>query len=490
MADDLNKDNTKLDASSDFTSDAGSGEFDDFNTTGQGFGAGLQNNTMLKVGVIAGAFIFIIGGFLLFSGSEEKVPPSVMRGGTANEVNEPPATNEISSTMKSAVDEYNQETLEDAQANNDSFVPVPVGPPTDTGIEIPDEQAVKTDPLERWRALQEERTREQSKQLDIGGQNQGTTGPSPDEVRRQEAIGKLAEAMLRGMQSLTDKKEAFKLNNQNIADETYLKELKEDEAAELAANGMPGTTAGANGLATNVSAVAPPPGVIVPEGEIEYAQTLIEANSDIPGPVLAQVVTGPLAGSRLIGSFETSEEGYLVLTFKTAVVDRQSIPINAIAVDPDTNLTGVATEVNHRYFKRALLPAAAAFVEGFADAISQSGRTTVTISGDSVTSVTDSEDLTNDQEVALGISEAGQEISDFIEDEADKTKMMVRVAAGTPIGILFLEPLLEGGAQNQAAYQQNEQQQQMQQQQMQMQQFQMMQQLRQINNAANSMPAY
>src|SRR5690606_12018046 len=47
--------------------------------------------------------------------------------------------------------------------------------------------------------------------------------------------------------------------------------------------------------------------IIIPAGTIEYAQLVTEANTDAPGPVMAQIASGPLAGARLIGSFQSTD---------------------------------------------------------------------------------------------------------------------------------------------------------------------------------------
>ena len=159
-------------------------------------------------------------------------------------------------------------------------------------------------------------------------------------------------------------------------------------------------------------------------------------------------MSGPLAGSRILGSFEEEHE-LLTLTFETIVYNGESFDIDAVALDPDTTLPGLVSEVDHRYLKRIVLPMAAAFVEGAASAISESGRTTITIEGEQVAEETEETDT--GQEIATGVEEAGQELREILDEMADDTEVMVRVAAGTPMGILFLEPVIEGGSEDGAA---------------------------------------
>jgi len=124
------------------------------------------------------------------------------------------------------------------------------------------------------------------------------------------------------------------------------------------------------------------------------------------------------------------------------VRDGISQSINAVAVDPGTSLTGLATDVNPRYLTRVVLPAAAAFIEGTAEAFSRDSQTTVTIENDTTTAQTD-QDLDIEQEIAEGIEEGAQEIGELLEERADNTNTLVRIRAGTPIGLLFLEPVLQ-----------------------------------------------
>jgi intracellular multiplication protein IcmE len=165
---------------------------------------------------------------------------------------------------------------------------------------------------------------------------------------------------------------------------------------------------------------------------------LIEANTDAPGPVMAQIASGPLRGSRVLGSFQSSEE-YITLNFTQVVIDGINYPVEAVAIDPNTTLPGMVTEIDRRYLKRIVLPMAAEFISGLTKAISDSGTTTVVIEGGGIAQST--ADKNSRQEVASGISAAGDELADILEDEADRTRPMLRIASGTPIGILFLSPV-------------------------------------------------
>jgi intracellular multiplication protein IcmE len=187
---------------------------------------------------------------------------------------------------------------------------------------------------------------------------------------------------------------------------------------------------------------------------------MIEANSDTKGPIMAQISTGPFKGARLIGSFQTRQERYLTMKFNTMAHEDETYSINAVALDPNTTLSGMATEVDRRYFSRVVLPAAAEFLEGFGEAVAQTGSTTTNTGTGST--VQQEEDLDAEQELAKGFEEGAQEIGDVLDERADQIKPLIRVAAGTPIGVFFIEPVTSqsansGGASSNAgnAFQQN-----------------------------------
>lgn len=181
--------------------------------------------------------------------------------------------------------------------------------------------------------------------------------------------------------------------------------------------------------------------VIAPAGSMYYAHMTMEANSDVPGPIMAQVLTGPFAGSKVIGTFETFRS-HLLIRFKTIVFRNKEYAADILAVDPDTTLGGVVTEVDPRFLQRALLPAAAAFVKAYGETLSKP-ESTVTTSGASTTTTTSTQKSSSSDAMYAGIGEAADSISNFVDDEAAATKRLVRVAVGTPIGLFFVRSVRE-----------------------------------------------
>ncbi len=389
--------------------------FDDFESkSGGGIGDALRDNPLVKIGIVLGGFATVVVGIMLFGGKKEQTPTSVMRGGSG--VTEAPGTEQVSEVYRKAVEESNVQAVEKALKEGGSALPVPLAPPVGR-VNLAEEVKEAEDPLERWRRIQDERARRESKEKPA----------LPQQDPNAAVISDLASAMSTQMSSILQSIEIKPPRYMSVAEADYL-DQKAKEAAIAAAT---------QALVEDKQEVIE---IILPAGEVEYAQLLTEANSDIQGPILAQIVSGPLAGSRLLGNFSVKEDEYLVLSFNTVVIDGISHSVDAIAVDPKTTHTGLVTDTDKRYFKRVILPAAAAFVEGFGAAIAQTGSTTVS---NNSTVTQQSEDLDAKQEVFKGVEEAAGKVGEILDDEASKTKPLVKVASGTPMGILFLQPVTE-----------------------------------------------
>lgn len=395
-----------------------SDSFDDFEG---GSGTSALSNPMVKVGIVIAAVATIIGGIVLFSGEKETKVSSQVRA--ARDVVGNTGMEQVTPEMERAITEVNEQVAEDAARQGNSAMPVPINAP-DEKLEVPNLGAgAEEDPLERWRKIQEERQKREALQ-------QRPTGPQVDP--NAQVIDKLAKSMATQMQTILDAQVHEPPEFEVVTSRDWLekeaekkKQKMKEEAAEKQA-------------ATGVQPEIINLDIIQPAGTIEYAQLITEANSDVPGPVLAQIMSGPLAGSRILGEFKVVDD-YLVLTFGTVVIDGVSNDSDIIALDPSTANVGLATEIDRRFFARVILPAAAAFVEGMGEAIAESGSTSVSVSGDTV--VQTEEELDTRQEIFKGVEEGAGKISEIMDRESGKVKILVKVEAGTAVGILFLKPV-------------------------------------------------
>lgn len=177
-------------------------------------------------------------------------------------------------------------------------------------------------------------------------------------------------------------------------------------------------------------------------GTVVPAVLITPINSDTPGPILAEITSGPLSGARLIGTFSASEN-QVVVQFNTLsmVGQPKSFSIQAYAVDQTTASPGLATDVNHHYMKKYGLLAAAAFVSGYGQAIANQNTTTV-LSPLGGATVTQGE-LSNSQISKAALGQVGQRIGTQVQQDSSQTRPTIKVEGahgqgGVPIGILFL----------------------------------------------------
>jgi intracellular multiplication protein IcmE len=86
-------------------------------------------------------------------------------------------------------------------------------------------------------------------------------------------------------------------------------------------------------------------------GRIHVATLLVGVHSDIPAPVVANLLRPPLAGATLTGNFTRAEDGVLI-EFQRLHWQGQSYQVDAYAVDLDSTQALVATHVNRRTLSR------------------------------------------------------------------------------------------------------------------------------------------
>lgn len=177
-------------------------------------------------------------------------------------------------------------------------------------------------------------------------------------------------------------------------------------------------------------------------GTVVPAVLITPINSDTPGPILAEVTSGPLAGARLIGTFSASEKQVVVQFSTLSMVGQpKSFSVQAYAVDQATSSPGLATDVNNHYMKKYGLLAASAFLGGYGQAISQQGTTTVIgpLGGATVSQG----QLDNAQITKAALGNVGDRIGSQIQQDSTQTRPTIKVEGahgqgGVPIGILFL----------------------------------------------------
>lgn len=386
---------------------------------------------LLVVMVVAGAAIAI--GTTFFSGSKQQQMSHLVNPPDVHQAAGGAASPYFIQQTKEAEAQRSKEALE----KGTSALPTPIGQPGDINV------TEKTDPMNELRSetdhLKQQLAQMQQQQAQRSVQQQQQNAPANNAPRQPEQFDPaLSQVMQNQMKQLMDSWVPKGIKQVEVT--------KPEKSGEGSSNG--GGLANTNSPSPAVeNRNSGPP--IVNAGTVSYGQLLTEANSDVPAPVLAQIVSGPLAGARAVGSFQIANgyNDYLVLTFTLADRKGKDFTIQAIALDPDTTLAGMATEVDQRYFTRVVLPAAAAFLQGFGSALGETSSSTS--QGQNSTVVTQaSPGLT--QGAAQGAAAAAQTAAGFFQNQANITKPLVRIAAGTPIGLFFVKSVFSPSDQTAA----------------------------------------
>lgn len=177
------------------------------------------------------------------------------------------------------------------------------------------------------------------------------------------------------------------------------------------------------------------------------ASTIIPAvmrtavNTDEPGPVMAEIVSGRLKGARLLGQVVnaptdvTDNVQKATIQFNTIHKNDwdQSYQVNVFAIDPNTSRTALASSVDNHYFRRYGLGLAAAFVEGLGDAYSNIGKTVTHTDNATIVSMGQSAKEINRSALGNVGKKLGQEIGKIADVPAT-----IYVDAGETIGLLFM----------------------------------------------------
>ena len=176
--------------------------------------------------------------------------------------------------------------------------------------------------------------------------------------------------------------------------------------------------------------------VIIPAGELIYAETLTSTNSDLAGsPVLVELTTGEYRGSRLIGTFTVNEASdRMVIQFSSLTTpDGESYGVSAFAVDGVSAEVAVASGKDRRYLQRYAPILAAAFITSYAVAQAAPEQTLTTV-GDETAVV--EKQRTERQSLYAGLGAATAAIgADLVANAPKGPKIILR--DGWPLAVLF-----------------------------------------------------
>lgn len=185
------------------------------------------------------------------------------------------------------------------------------------------------------------------------------------------------------------------------------------------------------------------PPQIIKAATVYFAIIKNKVSSDQPNtPVMAQLITGPYKGSKLLGGFYTEGEK-LLIKFNTMVMKSREKSFSVgttYAIDTKDGQTAVETDVNHHYLLRYGSLFAASFLEGLGQAYTPNTFCYVGING--TVCPGSQNDINPNQvntKVALmrGAGQVGTNLGQHI-GKYFNTPPTVTVDQGTLVGILFM----------------------------------------------------
>ena len=177
-------------------------------------------------------------------------------------------------------------------------------------------------------------------------------------------------------------------------------------------------------------------GILAKAGDVAYARIVNGTDTDTPGPIIAEITSGDLKGSRLIGSFtENRETTAMIVSFDRVVLETgENIPLSAYAVDAIYGDLAIRSRYNPRFVQRYGPKLAGAFLRGAGAAIAATGTTVVPL-GDAVGIA--SPEASTREAIAAGVSDVGNQLASEIE-ELGPDRGLVQLYANKPIGVLYL----------------------------------------------------
>ncbi len=419
-----------------------------------------DNNPLLKIGALVVAIVLIAFIYVKFiAGEDEKVNNSMMTGADGQLKAKQGGVVE-DDVYRKAIEAENAAKAKEAVLRGGSAMPISIGTTQTEQLSVPPPAPTTTsDPLAEWRQKAEARRLSLESETAPPESEESELAPVPMVTPiRPQATMKLdpaaAKQLTEQMRSIittqapknstrvrVTKRESLWVQRVR-ADKALEQKRKQQELRDEAAEGKTYSADGSVESTGKGDKVAKEK-LIVPAGNIAYAQLLNDLNSDVDGPALAQVMSGPFEGGRAIGDFEKQDE-YLTLNFKRIIKDGVSYSINGIALDEDTTLAAHQTDVNHHYFQRIVLPAAAAFLTGYTASVAQTGQSTTTTPGGGV--ATDIPEPDANESIMEGVTQASTVVANIL-NEGQSRPITVYVKRGTTMGILFLDSVKTSNAE-------------------------------------------
>lgn len=216
---------------------------------------------------------------------------------------------------------------------------------------------------------------------------------------------------------------------------------RSEQAQQVAqARSDAGRATAANAGGSGGTAAGRPKRVVMPALRWVTGRTVLATNTDSGGPVVAEITSGPLAGDRVKGTAQKHEDRLTVTMNELTLQDGRTVPVNAMLMAPDSKETAVASDVNHHYIPRIVLPTLAAGIQGLGQALALSGSSV--FSGPYGASQ-NYNTFNGGQLAGIAAGTAAGQANQVLQQQTPK-QSTVNLAAEVDVGIMFLGPVEDG----------------------------------------------
>lgn len=173
-------------------------------------------------------------------------------------------------------------------------------------------------------------------------------------------------------------------------------------------------------------------------GKRYYSVLNIGVNTDEISPTTATVIEGgDLIGAEFIAETPTRAGEKAVVIFNSMSVGGKDYSVRAIALDPDTQRSGLADNVNRHIMERYLKLGIASFVDGYAESL-QDSTTTISPEGSTTTKTNSVPDGATQTKIAIG--KTGEAFVPAFEEEF-KRPPTVEVYSNREVVVMLLDPI-------------------------------------------------
>jgi len=274
---------------------------------------------------------------------------------------------------------------------------------------------------------------------------------SIEAMRRKQQEARTQAARQAQLNEQQQKQLALLMANMENASKKVVKNLEEVNHQQFVQGEEPKNKDAANGSDEQGNNTKNAPAnntVLIKAGTILYASLDTAVNSDEPGPIMGTIVQGDFKGAKVIGSLQPAqstdnrpEKVILSFTTMSPLNTDKSLKIKAVAVDPDSARTALASDVDHHYLLRYGTLLASSFATGYAKVISSQGSSTTTNTASGATTTT-MPSLSANQQIYAALGQVGQNVGAATSTYFN-TPNTITVDQGTGFGLLVLDDVSE-----------------------------------------------